>query len=95
MPEWAFLTNHGLVLSLISRHSKITGLELSREIGITERAVRKIIADLESAGYIEKIKEGRSIRYYINPDLKMRHKTHQEIDIGDFLKTIGWKVEGE
>jgi predicted transcriptional regulator len=93
MSEWTFLTNHSLVLSLISRHSRITGLELSREVGITERAVRKVIADLETAGYIEKNKEGRCIRYRINPDLTLRHKSYQEIAIGDFLETLGWKVE--
>lgn len=93
MSEWAFLTNHGLVLSLISRHARITGLELSREIGITERAVRKVIADLEAAGYIEKNKEGRCMRYRVNPDLTLRHKTHQEVAIGDFLETLGWKIK--
>jgi predicted transcriptional regulator len=78
---------------LISRHARINGLELSREIGITERAVRKVIANLETAGYINKNKEGRCIRYRINPDLTLRHKTHQEVAIGDFLQTLGWKVE--
>ena len=47
MAEWTFLTNHALVLSFLAKHPMITGLEVSREVGITERAVRKIIADLE------------------------------------------------
>jgi predicted transcriptional regulator len=57
MPEWSFLTSHGLVLSLISKQPRITGLELSREIGITERAVRRVISDLVAAGYIDKKKK--------------------------------------
>ena len=91
MPGWAFLTNHALVLSVLAKYSRITGRELSAAVGITERAARKIIADLEAEGYITKKKEGRRIRYRINPDLPMRHETYQDTAIGDFLKALGWK----
>jgi DNA-binding transcriptional ArsR family regulator len=91
MPGWTFLTNHALVLSVLAKHSRITGRELSAAVGITERAARKIIADLEAEGYITKKKEGRRIRYRINPDLPMRHETYQDTAIGDFLKALGWK----
>ena len=91
MPDWAFLTNHALVFSFLARHPRITARELSAEIGITERAVRKIIADLYNNGYINKKREGRRIRYRINPGQKMRHETHQDIEVGDFLEALGWK----
>lgn len=91
MPEWGFLTNHALVLSHIAKHPRITARELASAIGITERAVRKFIADLDAAGYITKKREGRGIRYRINPDLPLRHDTFREIAIGDFLESLGWK----
>ncbi len=91
MPEWAFMTNYALVLSFLAKHSRITARELSAQIGITERAVRKIIADLDSEGYISKKKEGRRIRYRINPELPLRHETNREIAVGDFLRALGWK----
>jgi predicted transcriptional regulator len=91
MPEWAFITNHALVLSFIAKQPRITARELSMTIGITERAVRKIIADLDAAGYISKKREGRRIRYRIDPELSLRHNAHQEIAIGDFLEALGWK----
>jgi len=91
MPEWVFLTNHSLVLSLLAKRPRVTARELSAVIGITERAVRKIIADLDGAGYITKKKEGRRLRYRINPDLPLRHETHREIAVGDFLEALGWK----
>ena len=91
MSEWSFLTSHGLVLSLISKQPRITGLELSREIGITERAVRKVISDLVNAGYINKKKEGRCIKYRINSNLPMRHSSYHEIVVGDLLEALGWK----
>ena len=91
MPEWTFLTNHALVLSFLAKHPRITARELSTAIGITERAVRKFIADLHAAGYITKKKEGRGVRYRINPDLSLRHDTFREMAIGDFLESLGWK----
>lgn len=91
MPGWAFLTNHALVLSFLARHPRITALELAKAVGITERGVRKIIADLYAAGYIDKKREGRRVRYRINPDLSLRHQTQQDLAIGELLQTLGWK----
>jgi DNA-binding transcriptional ArsR family regulator len=91
MPEWRFLTNHGMVLSHIARHPRITARDLADAIGITERAVRKIIADLLETGYIDKKREGRRSRYRVNPDLTLRHPSHGETAIGDLLQALGWK----
>jgi DNA-binding transcriptional ArsR family regulator len=91
MPEWAFITKHAVALSLIAKQSRITALELGAAMGVTERAVRKLIADLYAAGYIGKKREGRGVRYRINPDLSLRQHTHREVDIGDLLTSLGWK----
>ena len=91
MPEWTFLTKHAVALSLIAKHPRITALELGAAMGLTERVVRKIIADLYAAGYISKKREGKGIRYSINPDLPLRQQTHLEVAIGDFLRPLGWK----
>lgn len=91
MPEWTFLTNHGLALSYMARHPRITARDLADAIGITERATRKIIADLLEAGYITKRREGRRNRYGVNSDLSLRHPIHSETAIGDFLQVLGWK----
>ena len=91
MSEWTFLTNHALVLSFLAKNPRITARELSMTIGITERAVRRVIADLHDTGYISKKKEGRGVRYRINPDLPLRHDTYRETAIGDFLGSLGWK----
>jgi predicted transcriptional regulator len=91
MAEWLFITKHAIVLSLIARFPNITARELSIRVKITERAVRKIIAELYSTGYIGKKREGRGIKYSINPDLPLRHETHREVAIGDLLRSLGWK----
>jgi len=89
--EWTFVTNHALVLSYLAKQPRITARELATSISVTERTVRKIIADLDESGYITKKKQGRRIRYRINPDLSMRHDANQEIAVGDFLAALGWK----
>lgn len=90
MAQWTFLTNHALVLRWLARHPRITALEIAAQIGITERQTRKIIADLDAAGYIEKKRQGRRVKYRINPDTPMRHETQQDMAVGDFLEAMGW-----
>ena len=50
MAEWHFITNHGTVLVLIMQRGQITAREIAATLGLTERPVRRIIAELEAAG---------------------------------------------
>ena len=94
MPGWKFLTNHALVLCLIAQKPRITAREIAATIGITEKATRNIINDLEADEYITKKREGRRIRYRIDPDMPIRSETQQDKAIGDLLETLGWKRQG-
>jgi DNA-binding transcriptional ArsR family regulator len=89
MATWTFLTNHAIILIFLAKRPLITGRELSRLIGITERSVRNIISDLESEGYMKKSKEGRQVRYKINPNLPFRHQTHKDKAINILLEALG------
>jgi len=91
MAEWKFITNYALVLVYLAKHPRITARELATSIGVTERAVRKIIADLEAESYISKEKEGRRVKYFINSKLPLRHQTQQDKSIGKLLEVLGWK----
>jgi len=91
MATWTFLTNHAIVLLFLTKHPLITGRELSRLIGITERSVRNIISDLELEGYIKRFKEGRQVRYKINPDLPFRHHTQRDKAIRILLEALDRK----
>ena len=94
MPGWKFLTNHALVLCIIAQQPRITAREISGAIGITEKATRNIINDLEIDGYVTKKREGRRIKYRVDPDLPLRSETQQDKAIGDLLETLGWKRRG-
>jgi len=91
MPGWKFVTNHALVLCQIAQQPRITVRELSLTIGITERAIHRIITDLEADGYITKMREGRRLKYRINPNLSLRDEMLQDKAVGDFLEVLGWK----
>ena len=92
MPGWKFLTNHALVLCSIAQQTRITAREISLTIGITEKATRNIINDLETDGYVTKKKEGRRIKYRINPDLPLTSEARPDnAIIGDLLGILGWK----
>ena len=91
MPGWKFLTNHALVLCLVAQQPRITAREIAALVGITEKATRNIINDLEADGYVDKKKEGRRVRYRIDPEMPLRHEMQQEKPIGDLLEVLGWK----
>ncbi|MBI3978522.1 MAG: AsnC family transcriptional regulator [Chloroflexi bacterium] len=71
MASWSFLTNHGLVLTYLGRYPDSTGLAIARAVGITERAARKIVADLLAEAYVEREKVGRRNRYRLNTALPL------------------------
>ena len=88
MPEWTFITNHGLVLDSIAKHTERTAREIGYDAGITERTTHKIIMDLEKDGYITKIKVGRQNTYRIHHDAPIKTG---DASIGELLMILSWK----
>ena len=89
MRGWKFVTNHALVLCLIAQQPRITAREIAANVGITEKATRNIIGDLEADGYVTKTKEGRRIRYGIDSELPLRHELQEDKAVGDLLEVLG------
>lgn len=85
---WTFLTNHSHVLILLARHPAIVLREVAMQVGITERAVQRIIAELEAGGFIEREKVGRQNHYRILRDKPLRHPVEAHRSIGDLLDLI-------
>lgn len=80
---WTFLSNHGHVLLCIARERGVRLREVAQRIGITERAVQRIVADLEKDGYLSHVKEGRRNRYEVHAERKLRHPlmAHSELRV--------------
>lgn len=90
VPEggWTFLTNHSHVLICLARDPRMRIRDLADEVGITERSVQGIIADLEAAGCLERHREGRRNRYDVNHERPMRHRVEQGHVIGELLEVL-------
>jgi DNA-binding transcriptional ArsR family regulator len=86
--RWTFLTNHSHVLILLSQDPSLVLREVASRVGITERAVQRIIADLEEAGFIEREKVGRRNRYRIRSNRALRHPIEAHRTIGDLVGLI-------
>lgn len=85
MPSWSFLSNHGAVLILIASQPQITAVEIGSRLGITERPVRRIISELETAGYLQRRRAGRLNRYDVNPSLSLPGPVLKDVAVGDLL----------
>ncbi|MCC9310556.1 MarR family transcriptional regulator [Kitasatospora sp. RB6PN24] len=79
--SWTFLTHHARVLLMISRDAEVRLRDLAAMCGITERAVRAIVADLEKAGYLTHTRHGRRNHYHVMHGTFFRHpaEAHHEI----------------
>ena len=88
MHRWTFLTNHAHVLILLSRDPTMVLRQVALQIGITERAVQRIIADLEEDGFIEREKVGRNNHYRILDQQPLRHPIESHRTIGDLIKLV-------
>ena len=70
---WTFLSNHAHVLICISDDPEVRMRDLASRVGITERAVQRIVTELEEGGYLERQKEGRRNRYQVTASRPLRH----------------------
>jgi len=70
---WTFLTNHAHVLFCIALDPEVRLRDVALRVGITERAVQRIVTDLEAEGYLAVTKEGRRNRYEVRRELPLRH----------------------
>jgi hypothetical protein len=86
--KWTLLTSHGHVLVEIARNPRARVRDISAIIGITERATQAIIADLERAGYVERIRIGRRTHYVLHADNPFRHSAQDGLRVGPFLELL-------
>lgn len=85
---WTLLTGHGHVLVEIARNPDARIRDISSVVGLTERTVQAIVADLEAAGYLTRTRIGRRTRYTVNPDTPFRHKAQEGLRIGPLLDQL-------
>jgi predicted transcriptional regulator len=83
---WSFLTNHTHVLLCIADDPDMTVRDVALRVGITERAVMRIIGELDEAGVLDRTREGRRNHYEIDLELHLRHPIEQHCTVGDMVR---------
>ncbi|NND98010.1 MAG: winged helix-turn-helix transcriptional regulator [Pirellulaceae bacterium] len=86
--RWTFLTNHAHVLAVLHANPKLVLRKVATEVGITERAVQRIVLDLEDGGFIQREKVGRRNEYRVLTKESLRHPIEAHRKIGDLLELI-------
>ncbi|MBU6328147.1 MAG: winged helix-turn-helix domain-containing protein [Verrucomicrobia bacterium] len=85
---WTFFTNHAHVLLCLAEDSGMRLRDVVEAVGITERAVQKIIAELEAGGVLKRDRVGRRNVYRIHGELPLRHPVESHCTVQGLIDFI-------
>ncbi|MFJ2886763.1 helix-turn-helix transcriptional regulator [Streptomyces sp. NPDC087305] len=85
---WTFLTSHARVLAAIAEDRRTRIRDIAVRCRLTERAVQKIISDLEEDGYLTHTREGRTNAYRIRPGTILRHPAEAGMTVDVLLSAL-------
>ncbi|MBK7825434.1 MAG: winged helix-turn-helix domain-containing protein [Nannocystis sp.] len=88
VPDWTFLTNHAHVLFCLTKDPEIRLRDVADSVGITERAVQRIVTELETAGFITRRRNGRRNSYVVHRNHPLRHPIESHRSVADLLQLI-------
>ncbi|MFJ1967724.1 helix-turn-helix transcriptional regulator [Streptomyces sp. NPDC087903] len=85
---WTFVTNHARVLAAIADDQSARIRDIAARCRLTERAVQKIISDLEQGGYLSHTREGRGNTYRIEAGKVLRHPAEAGLSVAALLSLL-------
>lgn len=85
---WTFLSNHAHVLVCIADDPDVRLRDVAERVGVTERAVHRIVTELETAGVLRRVREGRRNHYELDVSLPLRHPVERHKTVGDLLAPL-------
>ena len=86
--NWTFFSNNAHVLVCLTHKPQPTTREIALQVGITERAVQRIMTKLIEAGVVTVSKEGRRNSYELDLNQRLRHPLESHKTIGEFIQLI-------
>lgn len=89
MSTWNFLTNHAHVLLCVWEDPEARVRDIATRVGITERAVQRILQELETDAYLVRERIGRRNRYRVRGDRPLRHPGADQRPVMVLLEVIG------
>jgi len=76
------------VLNALVRDPTARLRDIADEVGITERAVHRIVTDLTEAGYLHLERVGTRNQYEVRRDMPLRHPLHSGRKLGEVLDVL-------
>jgi len=86
--RWTFLSNHAHVVLVLARDASARVRDIAVAVGVTERAVQRILSELEDGGVIERERVGRRNHYRLNIDRPLRHPLEANHTVGELIMTL-------
>ena len=88
MSTWTLFSNHGHVLFCLARNPESRLRDVAADVGITERAVQKIVRDLQDVGMVSVTKNGRRNSYHIHNKKPLRHDLEATCTLKDLIQFV-------
>lgn len=85
---WTFLSNHAHVLVCLARDPNARLRDVADQVGLTERAVHRIVTELEDAGVIARTRQGRRNHYELDFSVSLRHALEANRSVGSLLELL-------
>ena len=85
---WTFFSNNAHVLVCLTHTPQPTTREMANHVGITERAVQRIVKRLVEAGVLKRQKVGRRNHYELDLNQQLRHPLEAHKTLGEFIRLI-------
>lgn len=83
--SWSCLSNHGLVLLAIGEGGAVRIRDLAEKVGLTERAVQRIVTELCEAGMLARRREGRCNFYTVCTRKRLSHSLVSHRTVGHLV----------
>ena len=85
---WNFFSNYAHVLVCLAENPDARLRDVAERVGVTERTAFRLVTQLEEAGILMRVKEGRRNSYVIEASEHLRHPIESHCTVGEFLETI-------
>ena len=86
--SWTFFSNYAHVLVCLAEDPSARLRDVALHVGITERAVQRIIGQLEDGKVLAKVRDGRRNHYRIDMDCPLRHPLEAHKTVGSLLEMV-------
>ncbi|MFL5838865.1 MAG: helix-turn-helix transcriptional regulator [Thermoleophilaceae bacterium] len=85
---WTLLSNHGKVLVCVARDPQVRVSDIAQLVGIKERAVQRILAELRHEGLVSSTRDGRRNRYSVNRRRRMPWARDGAVQVGRLIDAL-------